>query len=57
MEYLLKTDDKFMYFRKKLTKCLIKNLYTNDKACGISGNVRNRQLSHILETANTHDTE
>ena len=57
MEYLLKTDDKFMYFRKKLTKCLIKNLYTNDKACGIPGIGNNRQLSLLLETANTHDTE
>ena len=57
MKYFLKTDDKFMDFRKKLANGLIDNSYTNEKACGSPEDVRKRQLSHILETAPTHATE
>ena len=49
-------DDTFMRFRKK-SKVLINNSYKNEKICGIPVNVRKRQLSHILETLPTHDTE
>ena len=57
MKYFLKTDDKFMDFRKKLARGLINNSYTNEKACGRLENVRKRKLSHILEIAPTHATE
>ena len=57
MKYFMKTDDKFMDFRKKMAMGLINNSYTNEKACGSPSNVRKRQLSHILETAHTHATE
>ena len=56
MKYFLKTDDKFMDFRKKLAKALINNSYTNEKTCGSPANARKRQLSHIFETP-THSTE
>ena len=57
MQYLLNTDDNFMIFRKKLAKALINNSYTNDRTCVSPENTRKRQLSHILETAPTHDTK
>ena len=57
MKYFLKTDDKFMDYLKKVPKELIKNSYTNKKACGSPENDRKRKLSHILETAPTHTTE
>ena len=57
MKYLLKTNDKFMDFRKKMAKGLINNSYMNEKVCGSPENVRKRQLSHILETTPTHATE
>ena len=40
-----------------MTKRLINNSYTNEKACGSPANARNRKLSHILETEPTHATE
>ena len=57
MKYFLKTDDKFMNFRKILAKGLINNSYKNEKACGSQANVRKIQLSRILETAPTHATK
>ena len=57
MTYFLNTDNKFMYFRKKWTKVLNNNSYTNEKTCGSPGNFIKRQLSHTLETAPTHATE
>ena len=46
-----------MDFGGNLTKALSNNSYTNDKTCGSPENVIQRQWSHILETAPTHDTE
>ena len=57
MKYFLKTDDKFVNFRKQLAKRLINNSYTNDKACVSPGYFRKRQLSNILDTEPTHATE
>ena len=34
MKYFLKTDDKFMYLRKKLANALINNPYTKEKTGG-----------------------
>ena len=50
IKYFLNTDDKFMDFQN------INNSYTNEKTCVIPENVKNIQLSHILETAPTHAT-
>ena len=36
---------------------MINNSYINEKTCGSPENARNRQLSQILETAPTHDTD
>ena len=57
IKYFHKTDDNFMNLREKKAKALIKNLYMDEKTRGIPENTRNRQLSHLLETAPTHATE
>ena len=57
--YWISCLDEYFYefLKNKKAKVLINNSYMNEKTCESTSKTRNRQISHILETAPTHATE